>query len=202
MKLYLAQHGDSLPEEINSERPLSERGREDVQRVAQFVGAYGMRVKRVYHSGKLRARQTAELFATEVASEEAVEAVAGINPNDAVAHYNFGNLLAGRDDEASSKQFEEAVRADPRFAEAHFNLGLAYAARNRTAGALARFEQVVRLRPQFAPGHLNFGVALAKAGRYPEAISQFEETLRLDPSNADAKRFLTQAEALQKSATR
>ena|SRR5438876_859531 len=84
MKLYLAQHGDSLPEEINSERPLSERGREDVQRVAQFVGAYGMRVKRVYHSGKLRARQTAELFATEVASEEAVEAVAGINPNDAV----------------------------------------------------------------------------------------------------------------------
>ena len=26
MKLYLAQHGDSLPEQVNPERPLSERG--------------------------------------------------------------------------------------------------------------------------------------------------------------------------------
>jgi phosphohistidine phosphatase len=62
MKLYLAQHGDSLPEQVNPERPLSERGREDVRRLAEFLGGTGIQVRRVYHSGKLRARQTAELL--------------------------------------------------------------------------------------------------------------------------------------------
>ena len=84
MKLYLAQHGDALPEEANPERPLSDRGREDVRRVAEFLGGCGMRVQRVYHSGKLRARETAELLAAKMASAEGVEAAAGLNPNDPV----------------------------------------------------------------------------------------------------------------------
>jgi len=63
---------------------LSDRGRDDVQSVAEFVGASGMRVRHVYHSGKLRARQTAELLAAAVASSELVEAVAGLSPNDPV----------------------------------------------------------------------------------------------------------------------
>ena len=57
MKLYLQQHGDALPEEINHDRPLSERGREDVKLLAKFAGRCGIRVQRVYHSGKTRARE-------------------------------------------------------------------------------------------------------------------------------------------------
>jgi phosphohistidine phosphatase SixA len=37
MKLYLLQHGDALPEQVNSDRPLNERGLEDVKRLAEFV---------------------------------------------------------------------------------------------------------------------------------------------------------------------
>jgi phosphohistidine phosphatase len=84
MKLYLVQHGDSLPEEVNPERPLSGRGQEDVRRLAEFVGERGIHVQRMYHSGKLRARQTAELLATRIASAEGIQAVAGLNPNDPV----------------------------------------------------------------------------------------------------------------------
>lgn len=84
MKLYLAQHGDSLPEEVNPERPLSERGWDDVSRLAEFVGGTGIRVRRVYHSGKLRARQTAELLGGQLASVGAIEGACGLNPNDPV----------------------------------------------------------------------------------------------------------------------
>src|SRR5713101_8922035 len=54
MKLYLLQHGDALLEEVNPDRPLSERGLEDVRRLAEFVWNHGIHVKHVYHSGKTR----------------------------------------------------------------------------------------------------------------------------------------------------
>jgi len=184
---------------INLGQALAEVGRED-EAIAEYRAALrhdSNSVAAHINLGKALAKK-----GVPVEAQAEYEAALRLNPNDAVAHYNLGNLLAGKDDEASLKQFEEAVRANPRFAEAHFNLGLAYAARNRPTDALAQFQEVVRLRPQFGPGHLNFGVALAKGGRYAEAIAQFKETLRLDPSNDDAKRFLTQAQILQKSATR
>ena len=84
MKLYLLQHGDALPEEVNPNRPLSERGREDVKRLAEFVGTHGILVKRVYHSGKTRARETAEVVAARMATGVKIEATTGLNPNDPV----------------------------------------------------------------------------------------------------------------------
>jgi phosphohistidine phosphatase len=84
MKVLLAQHGDSLPEHVDPERPLSGRGRDDVMRMARLIGASGVRVTRIFHSGKLRARQTAELLAPHIASAAVVKAVSGLDPNDPV----------------------------------------------------------------------------------------------------------------------
>ena len=102
MKLYLVQHGDSLPEEVNPERPLSERGRRDVARLAEFLGQRGIRVRQIYHSGKTRARETAYLLAAQVAPGTAAASMSGINPNDPVEPvaerikgWNDDTLLAG-----------------------------------------------------------------------------------------------------------
>jgi phosphohistidine phosphatase len=84
MKLYLLQHGDALPEEVNPERPLSKLGRENLKRLAKFVGKNDIRVKRVYHSGKTRARETAEIVAAQIAAGVKIEATNGLNPNDPV----------------------------------------------------------------------------------------------------------------------
>ena len=97
MKLYLVQHGDSLPEEVNPERPLSERGRRDVARLAEFLGRRSIRVRQIYHSGKTRARETAELLAAQVAPGTAVAAISGINPNDPVAP--IAERIKGWDDD-------------------------------------------------------------------------------------------------------
>ena len=84
MKLYLMQHGEALRAEEHPERPLTERGKEDVERVAAFLARAGIRVDQIRHSGKLRAAETANIVARQLRIPEVVAAVSGINPNDDV----------------------------------------------------------------------------------------------------------------------
>lgn len=83
MKLYLVQHGDALAKDIDPDRPLSERGQSDVERVAKSLAEH-IEVSRVIHSGKARARQTAEVLARFIDSKLPVEVFNSINPNDPV----------------------------------------------------------------------------------------------------------------------
>src|SRR5262245_18476106 len=84
MRVYLAQHGEAHPEQVSPERELTSVGRTDIERLAALLADGGVQVAKVYHSGKTRARQTADLFAARLAPGVAPEALAGINPNDPV----------------------------------------------------------------------------------------------------------------------
>lgn len=80
-KVYFVQHGIALSKEADPERPLSEAGRVEVERVAAHLARHGIVVRAIRHSGKLRARQTAELLADHLEVAE-VTAVPAMNPND------------------------------------------------------------------------------------------------------------------------
>ncbi len=83
MKLYLIQHGDAAPEQVDPERPLSLRGRADIEGLAAQMARDGVEVERIVNSGKLRARQTAEMIAAVIAPTLNVEDVAeGLAPGD------------------------------------------------------------------------------------------------------------------------
>lgn len=60
MKLVLVQHGRALPKDQDPDRPLSEAGRQRVDALSTFLSQAGELPRRIYHSGKARARQTAE----------------------------------------------------------------------------------------------------------------------------------------------
>lgn len=92
MKLYLVQHGDAVPKEVDPERPLSKQGRADVERLAAFLGGRHQ-VARVIQSGKTRARQTAEILAADMAPGIKIESMAGLNPLDPVEP--FAHRVAG-----------------------------------------------------------------------------------------------------------
>src|SRR5919202_3772461 len=62
MLLYLAHHGDAVGPEVDPQRPLSAAGRAHVERLAADAAARGVRPSVVWHSGKLRAKQTAEAY--------------------------------------------------------------------------------------------------------------------------------------------
>ncbi|RMD80618.1 MAG: phosphoglycolate phosphatase, partial [Gammaproteobacteria bacterium] len=59
MRLYLFQHAEALPEEVDPARPLSEAGRRQAAALGRLLAASGVRPSAWRHSGKERARQTA-----------------------------------------------------------------------------------------------------------------------------------------------
>lgn len=83
MKLYLVQHGEAKSEEMDPSRSLTEKGAADVGKVAGFLNPLHVKVKAVFHSGKTRARQTAEILA-EVVRDGDLKAHGGLAPNDPV----------------------------------------------------------------------------------------------------------------------
>ena len=82
MQLFLVHHGEAVGAEIDPRRPLSERGREQAERVAAEAASRGARPAVVWHSGKLRAKQTGEAFwrATNPLAEFA--ATRDVQPDD------------------------------------------------------------------------------------------------------------------------
>jgi len=82
MKLYLVQHGEAAPKEVNPERPLTKKGRRDVSRMAKHLKKRGVRVIATWHSEKLRAIQTAQILGEAVSIE--VVKQEGLAPNDPV----------------------------------------------------------------------------------------------------------------------
>src|SRR5256885_5943028 len=82
MDCYLVQHGEAKPEQEDPARPLSDRGRRDVERVAQAAQRSEVAVAAIFHSGKLRAQQTADLLAAALSPVGGVRAVAGLAPLD------------------------------------------------------------------------------------------------------------------------
>lgn len=83
MRLYLIQHGEAVAKEVHPDRPLTDSGRDDVRCVGALLAGAGVRVSRIINSGKVRARQTAEILASTVAPGLTVENVtSGLAPND------------------------------------------------------------------------------------------------------------------------
>lgn len=80
MELYLLQHGEATSKEVDARRPLTDRGREDVTRVGRTARAAGIRVAAIYHSGKLRAEQTAQILSEELGVKGAPTVLGGSHP--------------------------------------------------------------------------------------------------------------------------
>jgi phosphohistidine phosphatase len=82
--LYLMQHGVAAPESEDPARPLTAEGRAAVEKVVHRARAAGIRPAACVHSGKLRARQTAQILAEGLGVPRTQER-AGLNPGDPVA---------------------------------------------------------------------------------------------------------------------
>jgi phosphohistidine phosphatase len=82
LRLYLVHHGDAVGPDLDPRRPLSERGREHVALLAGEAAARGTRPDVVWHSGKLRARQTAEAFWRACNALAVFSATRDLQPDD------------------------------------------------------------------------------------------------------------------------
>ncbi len=82
MRLYLMRHGEAVAENEDPERPLTSRGREEVDLVSRAAAKKGMAAAKILHSEKLRAKQTAEILAQKVTPAQGICEINGLCPND------------------------------------------------------------------------------------------------------------------------
>lgn len=79
--VYFIQHGIAESKDVDPHRPLSALGRHEAHKVAVYLQEHKIVLRKIYHSGKLRAQQTAKIFA-EILGTEDVSALNCMNPND------------------------------------------------------------------------------------------------------------------------
>jgi phosphohistidine phosphatase len=84
MPLYLVQHGQALPKDQDPEKGLSPAGRDSVRRIAEVAQGYKVSVASIKHSGKKRARQTAEILAAVLQPPGGLQVQDGLHPRDDV----------------------------------------------------------------------------------------------------------------------
>ena len=82
MKVYLVQHGEAKSEMEDPQRPLTEKGKQEVESVAAYVASLEVEVAQILYSGRLRAKQTAELLAHYVSPTQGVREEKGLGPLD------------------------------------------------------------------------------------------------------------------------
>lgn len=82
MLLYLVQHAEALREDVDPTRSLSERGQQDIKKVAEFAARLNLKVQRIFHSGKIRAMQTAQILADYLKFERELSQTDGLSPMD------------------------------------------------------------------------------------------------------------------------
>jgi len=82
MQLILVHHADAVGPEVDPQRSLSMAGRFDVDRLAAAAAAKGVKPAVIWHSGKLRARQTAEAFLRRCNPLAEFKMVRGLRPDD------------------------------------------------------------------------------------------------------------------------
>ena len=111
--IYLVRHGDALSNIIDTQRALSETGIYEVSKIAKELKIKNIHVKTIYHSGKLRAEQTADILNQHIQANQGIRQKKGLCPSDdidviintllqeeeeimLVGHLPFMNNLASR----------------------------------------------------------------------------------------------------------
>ena len=82
MTLLLVHHAAALDPAADARRPLSAEGHAAAGRLAAAVAARGFTPEAIWHSGKLRARQTAEAVWLAGDHRAAMTAARGLQPGD------------------------------------------------------------------------------------------------------------------------
>lgn len=82
MHLYLVQHAKALSKAEDGSRSLSEEGVEEIKRVAAFARGLKIEVRKILHSGKMRALQTAQVLSDYITADMGVLEAEDLYPMD------------------------------------------------------------------------------------------------------------------------
>lgn len=121
-----------------------------------------------------------------VSSESLLSKALALNPNDAAAQLNYGNVLLalGRLDDAFSV-FGKALTLNPGIAEAELNRGSILMLRKSFGEAVTCFDNAIRVNPKLAQAFCNRGQALVELGQFEAALASCDAAVAIDSRNAE-----------------
>ncbi len=82
MHLYLVQHAEAKKKEEDPFRALTDKGTQDIKKVASYVDRLNLKVTNIYHSGKTWALQTAQILHESVNTSAGISQTDGLSPMD------------------------------------------------------------------------------------------------------------------------
>ncbi len=97
MTVFLIHHADAVGPDVDPQRPLTEAGYAHAMRMAELARARGATPAAIWHSGKLRARQTGEAFLRYCAPFARFKMIRGLSPDDPPAIAQLVLQREGRD---------------------------------------------------------------------------------------------------------
>jgi phosphohistidine phosphatase len=80
--LFLVHHADAVDAAVDPQRPLSPSGQRHAEQLARRAQEHGFKPAVIWHSGKLRARQTGEFFWRACNPLAEFAAARGLQPDD------------------------------------------------------------------------------------------------------------------------
>ena len=87
MRLFLVQHGEAVDKAVDPERPLSPQGKSEVEGLALALARASVAPQAIVHSGKTRAKQSAEIFQRVLDPKGPAAEITGIGPLDSVSEF-------------------------------------------------------------------------------------------------------------------
>ena len=91
-RLYFAQHGIAVSKNDDPERPLSKDGISQTKAIAKQLRRSGIPVSAIFHSDKLRAQQTAEIFSS-ILNTASISQLEHLSPNSDPALINHSSTI-------------------------------------------------------------------------------------------------------------
>lgn len=82
MLLYLVRHGEARSEADDPLRPLSEKGSREIGSTAPYLARLNINISQIFHSSKLRAKQTAEILSGSLKPIKGTLETEGLAPSD------------------------------------------------------------------------------------------------------------------------
>jgi phosphohistidine phosphatase len=82
MFLYLVRHGEAKKEEEDPERGLTDKGMQDVRKIAAYTEKFNLRVDEIFHSVKARAQQTTKILAEHLKPGKGISQADNLLPMD------------------------------------------------------------------------------------------------------------------------
>ena len=124
-----------------------------------------------------------EFFIAAVNGEKAI----AINPDDADAYYNMGNvyLNLGKNTEAIAT-YKKSIAIKPTKYAAYMRMAFAYRKLKKYPEALAAYKKCVALKPDDVDAYLHLGSAYDKLEQYQEALAAYKKAIALKPTGKGA----------------